>query len=119
MRPKNRKLPAGTIRILLNLIPGSDEYSAYVSVRNKYQDEMSNRRKANLTGQVCKADTGNCELMRGALYDLDQVPQDNLPDYIDAAWKPKGRHALNSQIEATEQQTDGNTTLDDRDITLH
>lgn len=119
MPPTKRTFPEGSVKINLTLVPGSDEYSAYVSIKNKYQDEMLKRRKANVTNQLCKTDTGNCELVRGALYALDEVPQDELPDYINSAWKPKGRHALNSEIKEPEKQTDSDAKLDDRDTILH
>jgi hypothetical protein len=114
MPPKNRKLPEGTIKLSVNLIPGTDEYVAYVSIRNKYQDEMSRRRKASSTVQLCKADLGNCEMVRGALFALDNVPPEELPNYIDSAWKQKGRHSLNNVIEQTEKQADSGTQLDDQ-----
>jgi hypothetical protein len=91
-----------------------------LSIKNKYQDEKAKRRKANVTNQLCKTDTGNCELVRGALFAFDQVvPQEELPEYIDSAWKHKGRHALNSDIEDPDSQTDSDAKPDSRATVLH
>jgi len=119
MPKSTRKLPEGSIKIALTLVPGTDEYAAFLSIKNKYQDEKDRRRKANASNQLCKTDTGNCELVRGALLALDRVSQEELPEYIDSAWKPKGRHALISEIENPEKQTDSDTQLDGRATLLH
>lgn len=113
---KRRRYPVGTIQISLYLVPGTDEYSAFVSIKNKYQDEMNKRRQAN-PNQLCKTDTEKCELIRGSLFALDQIPQEELPAYIDSAFKQKGRHSLKPDIDESEK-ADSDAKLGDRANTL-
>ena len=110
-----REWPAGTIQISVFLVPGTDEHEAFVSINNKYQDEMNRRRKAH-PNQLWKTDALKCEVVRGGLFALDEVPQDELPSYIAA--KRKGRHSLKPDIDVSEQ-TDSDAKLSDRVTPLH
>lgn len=110
-----RKWPEGTIQVSLFLVPGTDEYEAFVRIKNRYQDEMDKRRKAH-PNQLWKTDALKSEIARGGLFALDEVPQDEVPSYVTS--KPKGRHSLRPDIDVSEQ-TDSDAKLSDRVTPLH
>lgn len=119
--PKTRSIKLSVnrvVKISLTLVPGTEEYRAYVRIKRKYLTEMNERQKNTSDDEMLKTDLGNCELVRGSLFALDQVPQEELPNYIDAGWKPKGRKALNTVTE-DDNETDSDRDLDERATLLH
>ena len=108
---------SGCVQLSVTLIPGTEEFRAYTRIKRKYLAEMNELQKNASDDEPCKTDLGNCELVRGALFALDDVPQKELPNYINAAWKPKGRPATETFDEGDE--THSNTDLTERGTLLH
>lgn len=120
MSTKSSKSPgASTVIITLRLEPGTEEYRAYNRIKRKYHDEMAKRQKSASDDEPCKTHLGNCEMVRGSLFALDQIDQTELPEYIDAAWKRKGRPSLNAGGEEGNEQTNSDADLNEQALLLH
>ena len=105
-------------RLSVTLVPGTEEFRAYNRIKRRYLAEINERQRHASDDEPCKTDLGNCELVRGSLFALDDVPQTELPNYINAAWKPKGRPATDVDIDEHDE-TRSDADLADRDILLH
>jgi len=111
----SKKPPPGSVQILVTLKPETDELRAYNRIMRKLQDEINKRQKGLSDDVPCVKPPNNCALVRGALFALDNVRQEELPDYFDLAWKPKGRKAIGD----TSGETDSDSGLEDRPTLLH
>jgi hypothetical protein len=119
MAKKSRESPgARAVVITVTLEPGTEEYRAYNRIKRKYHDEMAERQKSVSDDEPCETHFRNSEVGRGAVLALDHVPQKELPEYIDAALKPKGRPASKGEIEDG-GETNSEASLDERATLLH
>lgn len=112
-----RKYPEGSFKISLWLVPGTDEFRAYNQIVNDYIDELSKRRETATADTTCPNSWGKSDIARGAILALADVPPKKLPNYIQAAWKHKGRKALNPDTDGDEAHSD--TDLEERPTLLH
>jgi hypothetical protein len=106
------------VQLSVMLVPGTEEFRAYTRIKRKYLAEMNERQKDASDDEPCKTHLGNSELVRGSLFALDDVPQKDLPNYIHAAWKPKGRPTTNAQIEEPDD-TASDSSLNDQATVFH
>jgi len=108
------------IHLSVTLVPGTDEYRAYNRIKRMYLAEINERQKHASDDEPCKTELGKCELVRGAILALADVPQKDIPDYIDAGWKRKGRPHLGvDEQESEDEQADSDSRLNDRTPLLH
>jgi len=115
---RRKKPPAGSVKLSLTLVPGSEEFRAYTRIQRKYLDEMNKRQKEQSDDVPCKVSHNSCDIVRGSLFALDEKPKEELPNYMDAAFKPKGRRALNAETPGADG-TDSDANLDERATLLH
>ena len=91
---KTRLQASGAVQLSVVLLPGTDEFRAYNRIKRRYLAEMNARQISASDDELCQVEVANCAIVRGSLFALDEVPQEQLPEYLDAAWKPKGRPAV-------------------------
>jgi hypothetical protein len=117
-KPSRDSPSAKEVVITVTLKPGTEEYRAYNRIKRKYHDEMAKRQKSASDDEPCETHCRNSEVGRGAVLALDRVPQEELPEYIDAALKPIGRPSRKRKIEDG-GATDSDAGFDERATLLH
>jgi hypothetical protein len=115
---RRKKPPTGSVKLSLTLVPGTEEFRAYTRIQRKYLDEINKRQKEASDDVPCKVSNNSCDIVRGSLFALDEKPQEELPNYMDAAWKPKGRQPTNTETR-DDDKTDSDAKLDEQATLLH
>lgn len=116
---KTRLQVSGAVQLSVVLLPGTDEFRAYNRIKRKYLAEMNARQISASDDELCKVEVANCAIVRGSLFALDEVPQEHLPEYFDAAWKPKGRPAVKSPSSQDIDKSESESQPEERDTLLH
>jgi hypothetical protein len=112
-----RKPPPGSIKISLWLVPGTPEFKAYNCIVKKYVKETANRQDAESDDTPVKRPYVVSDIARASILAFADVPQEKVPDYVDAAWKHKGRKS--SSVDADAGSEPDADSVDDRPTLLH
>src|SRR5689334_9614174 len=115
---KTRLQVSGAVQLSVVLVPGTDEFRAYNRIKRKYLAEVNARQLNASDDEICKVEVANCAIVRGSLFALDEVPQEHLPEYLDAAWKPKGRPAVRPPVHDIDK-SESDTQPEEQATLLH
>lgn len=120
---KIRVQVSDAIQLSVVLVSGTEEFRAFNRIKRKYLAEMNSRQTKASDDEPCNTEVANSAIVRGALLALAEVPQEELPEYLDAAWKPKGRPAIkvtpSQHVEQPEAEPKPDADLPERASLLH
>ena len=116
---KTRIQVSGAVQLSVVLLPGTDEFRAYNRIKRKYLAEMNARQINASDDELCKVEVANCAIVRGSLFALDEIAQEHLPEYLDAAWKPKGRPAIRPSSSQDVDKSESDSQPEEQATLLH